>query len=112
MLLDTSSRTVTLVMGEVKTTVEVDVIAHFEDDGKERISPVTQLTHSIGTTLVIIIPAPQDNFARRVKEITVYNADSVTHNVEILLAGFGVVKFALATLKTYMYTSDKGWFAV
>lgn len=115
MLLDTSKKSIEILLGEAKTTSEVEIIAHYEDrDNQDRLYPITQTSLSNGVAASTIISPPKDNTARRVKDITIYNADTVQHVVTIRLNETAdtrrMLRVTMGAGQTQEYTEDRGWF--
>jgi hypothetical protein len=113
MLLDKSTRTITIQLGEAKTTSEVVVVSQVQDFVQEQSVPITLPDTSNGTAVKTIIPAPKDNTARFIKEILIYNADTVQHEIKVAFVTELGTSLILDTLlgakQTYQYTSDRGW---
>jgi hypothetical protein len=114
MLLDRTSRSLVLVLGEAHTTNPVTACAHYEDVSNENHVPITQITASNGTTPVAIVSAPAANTARRLRDCYVCNNDTVAHNVLVyVLDGAAVTyqaKLVLGVAQTLQFTMEKGWF--
>lgn len=113
MLLDKKTRSLAMVLGEAKTTNEVDVVASYYDSSQESIAPISQLSKSSGVAQVTIVSAPVDNTERRVKEITLCNHDTVPHSVYIFVLDgattYYVTQATLASGQTLQYTEQDGW---
>lgn len=118
MLLDRSTRSIEIILGEAHTTNPMDICAHWEDTFKEQVDrPNEQITRSNGVAAVIIVPAPADNVARRIREITICNNDTVLHTVTVrfndaTLGLFRAWTQTLAAGQTYNYTKESGWFPI
>ena len=85
MILDTTSKTIQIILGEAMTTTEPEYTASFEDISIAAGTFVPGATNGSlnGTSIVTVVPAPVSSIQRRVKEISVYNADTVDHNVTV-----------------------------
>ncbi len=85
MILNSTLKTVRVVLGEAITTNECDVTASWGDYAGTQFLPGSADTATNATTPVIIVGAPGLNEQRLVQEITVYNADTVPHTVLLQL---------------------------
>ncbi len=117
MLLDTITRSISVSLVTAYTVANsIKMTAEWEDTRQEKIIPVTNLlTGVIGANT--LVPAPAANTAREVQELTIYNGDSVTHDVIVNLMdgvnGFTIkAAIALAVNKTLYYNRLTGWVIV
>lgn len=116
MLLAYKTRTLELKLTEAKVTSEVEICVQYEDTKPEGfISPQEDLVFSNGVTPVTIVPAPSDNWVRRIAEILIFNADTVQHEVTVQLKDSGAIgirrciRSILLPGQTLEYTDDYGW---
>jgi|GEM_PF-6492984 len=84
MILDTTSKVIEIILGEAKTTTDCD----FNIDYADTVSGSTFVPGSSpgvtnGVTLVTALAAPAASAQRNVKFISVYNNDTVNHNVTV-----------------------------
>lgn len=118
MILERATRSIVLKLGEAKTTNDCHVTCAFEDYFNTQVVPVEELLYSNGTSEVEIVPAPPASplTARSVKEITIFNADTVTHKIYPSIKEgsnlYTLVGFELAAGETLQYSQGYGWFKV
>lgn len=79
MNLDATNKSVTVVLGEAHTTNPVDLTAAWEDLTTTTFIAGATDTATNGTTPVTLIASPAASTQRRIKEMTVYNNDTVSH---------------------------------
>lgn len=113
MLLGKSTQTLVVVLGEVKTTTDCDFSVAYVDTVKQAVVKNSQYGRTNGTTIVQILEAPPDNGSHDVEEITLYNADTVTHNFYVKVKDganyYTVAKLQLTTLQHAIYSAINGW---
>ena len=117
MLLDKITRSIVVVLATAYTVANsIKMTVEWEDRKQEKVVPVTNLlTGVIGSNT--LVPVPDNSQAREIKELTIYNGDSVAHDVTVNLVD-GVnsytVKFAAAlpANKTLYYNRLTGWVIV
>ena len=82
-ILDNTSKTTQIVLGEVIATAQPQYTASYEDINVAGGTFVAGATNGVlnGTTPVTVVGSPGASTQRRIKEISVYNADSVAHTV-------------------------------
>lgn len=85
MILNSTLKTIRVVLGEVITTNECDVTASWGDYAGALFLPGSADSATNGTTPVTIVGAPGTSEQRLVQEITVYNRDTVPHTVILQL---------------------------
>lgn len=85
MILDNTSKTIQVVLGEAKTTTNPEYTAAYEDINVAGGTFVPGASDGSlnGVTLVTVVAAPASSTQRRVKELSVYNADTVNHTVTV-----------------------------
>ncbi len=114
MILDTTSKEMRIVLGEGKTTNDCDVVTSYADCGVSFGTFVfgNQNTLTNGTTPVVVVAAPDALYQRQVKEIRLFNNDTVTHTVTLQLYDgtdtWIVAPSALSVAPggSYVYTPD------
>ncbi len=113
MLLDKGDRYLSLDLAEVHGAGFVQCVSHFEDQANENLIPETQLALSNGTSAVVLIEAPKNNYARRVKHITIYNGDSVAHDATVYYVDgstpYAILSKTMEPGDTWEYTKAHGW---
>ena len=77
-ILDNTSKTTQIVLGEVIATAQPQYTASYEDINVAGGTFVAGATNGVlnGTTPVTVVGSPGASTQRRIKEISVYNADS------------------------------------
>jgi hypothetical protein len=85
MNLDTTLKVLRIVLGEAKTTNDCDITASYADSMINNFSLGNQNEKSNGTTPVIVVAAPVTDAPRQVKEIRLFNNDTVPHTVTLQL---------------------------
>ena len=114
MLLSTSTMLLEVLLGGAHTTNPLDCVTHYEDTANENLIPQVQIAQTNGATPVTLLAAPGDNVARRVKEITIENNDTVTQIVTVRLKSDAdtrkCIRMSLLTGQTLQWTPESGWF--
>jgi hypothetical protein len=85
MILDSSLKSIRVVLLEAKTTTDCDVTASYADQTGAGFLPGANDTVTNGTTPVTLVSAPGSGGQRSVQEITFHNNDTVTHTVILQL---------------------------
>jgi len=100
-ILDTTNKSLVATLGEAHTTTAVTFTVH---DGLVTASGMTEentITLSNGTSEVSLCAAPSSGQRKLIRNITVYNSDTVTHSFFIKVKDtatlYGVVKVTLLT---------------
>lgn len=93
MILDTTTRSARIVLGEGITTTNPTVCAFWADQtsGSGGFLPADTNTTTNGTTPVTIVAAPGSGVQRAVTEIRAYNADTVPHSFTLQLDDNGTI---------------------
>ena len=93
MILDTTTRSARIVLGEAVTTTAPTVCAFWADQvsGTGGFLPGDTNTTTTGTTPVTIVAAPGPNAQRAVTEIRAYNSDTVNHSFTLQLDDNGTI---------------------
>jgi|SRR5215471_2623694 len=112
MILNATTKSIRVVLGEAKTTTDCDVTTSYGDTTGQFFLPGNNETVTNGTTPVTIVSAPPANTQRSVQEITVHNNDTVDHTVILqLLVSATVYIFREETIPvngTFIYSPDGG----
>lgn len=89
MNLDTTLKVLQIVLGEAATTNDCNVTTSWADTNTTTLPPIFVLgntnTDSDGTTPVDVVGAPAFASQRQVKEVRLFNNDTVTHTVTLQL---------------------------
>ncbi len=99
MILDSTLKSIQVVLGEVKTTNDCDITASWGDYTGQAFVPGANDTATNGTTPVTLVAAPVAGVQRLCTEITFHNNDTVTHSVSFELNDN-------ATLRVFRYASS------
>lgn len=116
MILAKQDRSIHTVLEEAITTNPIQFTGEYLDKIIERETPGNVFgTLTIADT--VIIPEPDANTRRVIGELNFYNADTVSHNIHVILhvsAGAGadyiVQKAALNAKQTLHYNLYTGWY--
>lgn len=112
MILDSTVRKIQVVLAEAKTTNDCPVVASWFDSGTTP-SGGPSLSNTNGTTAVDIVSAPASGYIRQVNELTVQNADTVSHTVTVRYNDnatlYTIIKATLAPGYTLTYSKSLGW---
>jgi hypothetical protein len=112
MILDTTSKSVEVILSAVVTTSQLTCVAAWADITTSAFIAGATDTVTSDTTAVPIIAAPAASTQRQVKEIFIYNADTVSALVTVRLNRSStyrtLIKLTLQTGQTLQY-SDAGW---
>jgi hypothetical protein len=113
MLLDSTSKSIEILLGGTVTTYQLPVAVSYIDYSTSSATPGGSDTQTNNTTPVTIAAAPGASVQRKVTEIFVYNADTVDAVVTIQLNNGGTlrkqIKVTLSTGEALQYTSEKNW---
>lgn len=114
MILDTTSKSIQIILGEAKTTNDCDITASFADSvsGTTFVPAANDLT-SNGTTAVTVVAAPASSTQRSVQEIRLHNNDTVTHTVTLRLDNSGTFRTVMVRTipagSDFLYAPDIGY---
>lgn len=116
MNLDTATKRLRIVLGEAKTTNDCDITASYADSQINNFSLGNQNSRSNGTTPVTVVDAPAVDTQRQVKEIRLFNNDTVVHNVTLELfdgtntwiVGTTATSGAVPVGGSFVYTPEAG----
>jgi hypothetical protein len=96
MILDSTTQTLEIVLGEAKATMDCDVIACYGASSTATFRP--HLVHGAtnGTAPVTIVPAPDIGMQFQVNELRVWNKDTISHLVTLQLRDDTTVRIVRA----------------
>lgn len=114
MILDTTSKTIEIVLASAKTTNDCEYTADWADTASgSTFVPGGSMGTTNGTSAVTPVAAPSGSIQRHVKALTVYNADTVNTTVTVRMYDGtnrrGIVKIALAPGQSIVWTAEGGW---
>jgi len=92
MILNTTLKSIRVVLAEATVTNECDITASWGDYAQTQFLPGSADGATSGATPVTIVGAPGLNEQRVVQEITVYNRDTVTHTISLQLLNNATVR--------------------
>lgn len=85
-ILDSMTKVLRIVLGEAKTTSDCEIVSSWAETSSSVFLGGNTNIHSNGTTPVIVVPAPNNpTVVRDVREVRLYNADTVSHTVTLQL---------------------------
>jgi|WetSurMetagenome_2_1015567.scaffolds.fasta_scaffold00157_41 hypothetical protein len=90
--------TLQIVLAAAKTANDMDVVIKYRDDGVTTLTHERMLTNSNGLTDVNILTSPIAGHTYLVDNISIYNRDSVLHNV--------TVKYDVSAAEKILYKGD------
>jgi hypothetical protein len=85
LVLDATDEVIRAYLGEAITTTQVNYTLHYADVNSSGLIEGNNVSVSNGVTAVDILSAPAASTRRVIKDLTVYNRDSVTHVVYLML---------------------------
>lgn len=114
MILDTTSKTIEVILGGAITTNQLEITADWVDTQNGlTFAPGGTLLLTNGVTAVTAVASPAANTQRQVKAITVYNADTVNAVVTVrLFDGTNRRRHVVVTLtpgQSLVFTPEGGW---
>lgn len=95
MILDATTKSLEIKLGEAHATTQCDVVACWGDYTSSSFTPGETGTVTNDTTAVTVAAAPAASTQRLVQEVCVYNADTIPHVVILQVhdtAGGGTVR--------------------
>jgi len=116
MILDSTTKSITSTLGGAASPAP-QFTASYEDFDRAQgrvTSYGNKETASNGANAVTVVAAPAAGIERRIKHISLYNADNASITVTINLANTATATKALAvltlaTLETLFYSPETGW---
>lgn len=116
MILDQTSKVLRIVLGEPHATNPCDIVSSYADFSLNAGAFLwgNQNALSTGTVAVVVVDAPDVGFQRQVKEVRLFNNDSVPHTVTLQLydgATAWVVAPSVLSVPVdgaFVYTPDSG----
>lgn len=116
MILDSTTKTLELVLGAAVTTTAMPITVDYVDNTSTTFTPGSVDSASNGTTAVTILSAPAASTQRKVNYISVYNADSAAKLTTVRLNNNATLRpQIIVTLQvgdTLGYTDVSGWYVM
>ncbi len=113
MILDTTGKSLEVVLTGAVTTNELPVVAAFVEFAADSVTPAGNDTITTGTTAVTAVAAPAANLQRQVKFLSVVNLDTVAAEVTVQLNNAAtlreIFKVTLAVDEQLIYTEGGGF---
>jgi len=111
-ILDATTKTLEVVLGGAITTNQLPYVVSYVDTGAT--NPLVEADGTTNsTTAVTMVSAPSANKAKIIKNISIYNADTVSATVTVRYNNNSttriLVKFALPTGYSLIFTDTGGW---
>ena len=114
MNLDTTSKIIQIALGEAMVTANCPVVSSWADTSATTFALGNTNENTNGTSLVTVVGSPAASTQRQVKEIRMFNADTITHNVTLSLYDgttnwvIGTGSVPIAPGQSFVYTPDSG----
>lgn len=112
LVLDTTTKLLKAVLASAATTSNPEFFVSYVDANDQSFSEASVDGGLNGTTQVTLVAAPSSGYKRTVKSITVYNKDTVSQTISIILDNSGtqrtLEKFTLAAGASWHSDSSSG----
>lgn len=112
MILDSTLKSLQVLLGEVITTSNCDVTASYADQSIDGFLPGANDTVTNGVTAVTAVAAPTAGYQRSVQEVRVHNNDTVTHTITLRLNDNGTFRIVQSQSITsggdFLYSPTSG----
>jgi hypothetical protein len=92
MILDSTLKSLQVLLGEPISTANCDVTASFGDYAGALFTPGASDTITNGTTVVTAVAAPGASIQRLVNELRVFNNDTIAHDITLELNNNGTIR--------------------
>ena len=116
MILDTTTKSLELLLGSVVTTTAMPITVDYVDSTSTTFTPGSVDAQSNGTSTVTILAAPSASTQRKVNALTVYNADSAAKLTTVRINNNTTLRpLVVITLQvgdTLGYTDVSGWYVM
>lgn len=116
MILDTTTRSIEVILAGVITTNQLNVTAEWVDMTASATTGGTTTANTNNTTPVTIVTSPAANTQRRILGISIYNADTVAATVIVRYNDnatiYPIIKITLPVGYTLQYTDTYGWYTL
>lgn len=97
MILDSTTRSLEILLGEAKVTTDCDIVAFYATtNSTTTFLTAANQTVSNGTTPVTVVAAPDIFSQAQINEVRLHNNDTVPHTVTLRLNDAGVTRVVLA----------------
>jgi hypothetical protein len=113
MLLDDTSSTIQVLLAAAVTTNQLPVSSWYADHGASSFTPGANVTTTNGTTAVTAVAAPGASTQRQIKNITIFNRDTVDATVTVRYNDgtntFNMISVTLHPNDTLNFVDKMGW---
>ena len=113
MILDSTSRSLEVLLGSAVTTQQLSVVSSWTDLASSSTTSGSTPVVTTGTTAVTAVPAPSSGVQRNVYAVTIFNADTAAATVKVRLNDGGtmyqLVSVVLQPGHTLAYTDVNSW---
>ena len=125
MFLDTVNKSIAVVLGESKTTTDCDITTAFSDGTKVITTGVSGAFNTVtafidgsfdavsnGINPVTIVVPPAAGISRRVKQISIFNNDTISHNVTVRYIDGVTIRIlweSILAAGQLLYYGDETW---
>ena len=105
LVLDTTTKLLKAVLASAATTSNPEFFVSYVDANDQSFSEASVDGELNGTTQVTLVAAPSSGYKRTVKSITVYNKDTVSQTISIILDNSGTQR----TLEKFILAAGASW---
>lgn len=113
MILDSTTKSLNLVLGAAKTTNDLSFVAHYVDITSIGFTSIASDGLTSGITAITLVPPPPASTQRQVKYISIFNGDTISTSVSVRINNNGVlrgiVKVLLDPNDTLSYSDSNAW---
>lgn len=113
MILDSTTRSIELVLAGTVTTTQLKVTSSWVDMTATATTPGSTPTSSNNTTAVTLVAAPAASTQRKVNDISIYNADTASATVTVRYNDnttlYTLTKLSIGVGATLFWTDTEGW---
>lgn len=113
MILDTTTRTLEVILGEAIATNQCAIVADWFDTSASADNAGCTVGNSNGVTAVTAVGAPAASTKRIINALTIFNADTIAHGVTVRYNDnttlYKVIAGTLQPGETLTYVKSAGW---
>ena len=114
MILDTTTRSLQVVLTTAVTSVNMAVVVDYVDNTTTTFTPGLSPSTTNGVTPVVILSAPGSGVQRKVNSISINNIDTASKVVQVFLNDnstlYQITQQTLAVGDTLCYSDTNGWY--
>ncbi len=116
MILDATNKSITAVLDAAAASTNQDYVCSYADITTSAFTPGNSNGTLNGATPVTIVSSPASSTQRQVKEICIYNTDTISHNITINYVDNASTRKLLTWLlnpgDSLNYTDERGFFVL